>query len=107
VAQGYDPHAFLYWSPASLALVAVPSDGPYDGSFGGGGVYGGSAGAASAVAAYQIGVGGQLTRTATLHHGTDLATRSVVIGSQVWAVTSGGIVTADVGDLPATTWHPY
>ncbi len=97
VAQGYDPHAFLYWSPVNLALVAVPSDGTYTGSGGG----------SSAVAAYQIGAGGQLTRTATLSHGTDLATRSVVIGSQVWAITSGGVVTADLTDLPATTWHPY
>jgi hypothetical protein len=97
VAQGYDPHAFLYWAPVNLALVAVPSDATYAGSVGG----------SSAIAAYQIGASGQLTRTATLSHGTDLATRSVVIGSQVWAITSGGVVTANLTDLPATTWHSY
>jgi uncharacterized secreted protein with C-terminal beta-propeller domain len=97
VAQGYDPHAFLYWAPVNLALVAVPSDATYAGSVGG----------SSAIAAYQIGASGQLTRTATLSHGPDLATRSVVIGSQVWAITSGGVVTANLTDLPATTWHSY
>jgi hypothetical protein len=70
-------------------------------------MYTGLGGDSSAVAAYQISASGQLTRTATLSHGTDVATRSVVIGNEVWAVTSGGIMTADLTDLPATTWHPY
>jgi hypothetical protein len=97
VAPGYDPHAFLYWAPADLALVAVPSDQPsYDGSNSGAGV-----------AAYQIGGSGALTRTATLAHGTLRATRSVVIGSQVWAVTPAGVITTNLTDLPATTWHSY
>ena len=97
VAQGYDPHAFLYWPPANLALVAVPSDQPsyYEGNVGAG------------VAAYQIGGSGALTRTATLAHGTLPATRSVVIDSQVWAVTGAGVITANLTDLPTTAWHPY
>jgi hypothetical protein len=107
VAQGYDPHAFLYWAPVDLALLAVPSDGTYPGSGGASSMYTGLGGDSSAVAAYQISASGQLTRTATLSHGTDVATRSVVIGNEVWAVTSGGIMTADLTDLPATTWHPY
>lgn len=93
-AQGYDPHAFLYWPPVDLALLALP-DGPEYG------------GAAVGVAAYQIGAGGSLTRTATLGHGSSAATRSVVIGDQVWVITGDGIVTAHLTDLPATTWHPY
>jgi hypothetical protein len=97
VAQGYDPHAFLYWAPADLALVSVPSDQPsYDGGAVGAGV-----------AAYQIGGGGALTRTATLAHGTLTATRSVVIGSQVWALTAAGVITANLTDLPAAAWHSY
>ena len=79
------------------ALVAVPSDRPsyYEGNVGAG------------VAAYQIGGSGALTRTATLAHGTLPATRSVVIDSQVWAVTAAGVITANLTDLPTTAWHPY
>lgn len=93
IGQGYDPHAFLYWAPAGLALLALPE--------------GGFAGTSSGVAAYQIGSGGTLTRTATLGHGTLPATRSVVIGDQVWVTTSGGVVTSPVTDLPASSWHSY
>jgi hypothetical protein len=96
VTQGYDPHAFLYWPGADLALVAVPEQGPYGPNGGGFGV-----------AAYQIGANGHLTRSATLAHGTDSATRSVVIDGQVWALTSAGVITADITDLPANTWHSY
>lgn len=97
VAQGYDPHAFLYWAPADLALVAVPSDQPA--------YYGSDVGAG--VAAYQIGGGGALTRTATLAHGSLPATRSIVVDNQVWALTPGGVITANLTDLPAVSWHPY
>lgn len=100
VAQGYDPHAFLYWPPVGLALLAVPDTGPYYSSVGSG------AGAAG-VAAYQIGSAGQLSRVATLGHGADTATRSVVINGQVWAVTAAGVVTAELTNLPASTWHSY
>lgn len=96
VGQGYDPHAFLYWPAADLALLAVPGDGPYGSSSGG-----------SGIAAYQIGATGHLTRSATLSHGTDPATRSIVVDGQVWAITTAGVVTADLTDLPATTWHSY
>ncbi|MGH9077786.1 MAG: beta-propeller domain-containing protein, partial [Acidimicrobiales bacterium] len=90
--QGYDPHAFLYWPPSDLALLALP-----------GGAYQGGAG----VAAYTIGAGGQLTRAATLGHGSAVATRSAVIGAQVWVVTATGIVTASLSDLATTAWHPF
>jgi hypothetical protein len=93
--QGYDPHAFLYWPPVGLALLAVPGD-----------QYGPDLGA-SGVAAYQIGAGGTLTRTATLGHGSESATRSVVIGDQVWVITTNGVVTSPITNLPATTWHSY
>lgn len=96
VDQGYDPHAFLFWPDANLALLAVPGDGPYGSSSGG-----------SGIAAYQIGASGQLTRSATLSHGTDPATRSIVVDGQVWAVTTAGVVTANLTDLPASTWHSY
>jgi hypothetical protein len=93
VAQGYDPHAFLFWSPTSLALVAVPDNGIDT--------------AASEVAAYQIGADGRLSRAATLGHDPNPATRSVVIGGVVWAVTDAGVVTANLTNLTATTWHGY
>lgn len=91
---GYDPHAFLYWAPANLALLASPQ---------GWGAYGPGAG----VAAYRVGPGGSLSRAATLGHGSVGASRSVVIGSQVWVVTAGGVITSDLSNLPAVAWHPY
>jgi hypothetical protein len=96
VAQGYDPHAFLYWSPLGLALVATPESqaGP-------------SGNSVTGVAAYEIAGDGKLARIATLGHGLDSADRSVVVGSQVWAVTDAGIVTSYLTDLPAMTWHSY
>ena len=93
MAQGYDPHAFLYWAATGLALLAVPD--------------GGYAGNPSGVAAYQIGSGGQLNRTATLGHDAETATRSLVIGDRVWVTTAGGVVTAAMTDLSATSWHSY
>lgn len=92
-SQGYDPHAFLYWPAVNLALIALPG--------------GESTGSSSGVAAYQIGSSGTLSRTATLGHGTESATRSVVIGDQVWVTTPDGVVTSNLTDLPATTWHSY
>ncbi|HET6963751.1 MAG TPA: beta-propeller domain-containing protein [Acidimicrobiales bacterium] len=91
---GYDPHAFLYWAPANLALLA-PSVG-WSGY-----------GPGSGLAAYKIGSGGGLSRAATLGHGSLNASRSLVIGSQVWVLTSAGVVTADLSDLGTTAWHPY
>jgi hypothetical protein len=96
VAGGYDPHAFLYWPETHLALVAVPGNGPDGPDI-----------APSGIAAYQVGAGGHLTRSAMLSHGSDTATRSVVIHGQVWALTSDGVMTADLTNLPATTWHAY
>ena len=89
---GYDPHAFLYWMPKNLAVLALPDIGG-----------GGQAGAA----AYRIGTGGSLTRAATLAHGGLTPTRSAVIGNALWAFTPGGVLVADLGNLHHTSWHPY
>jgi hypothetical protein len=115
--QGFDPHAFLYWPPVGLALIATPTGVSYGGPpvispGGGAGIStGGPAGVANSVggsvAAYQIGTDGHLSRTATLSHSNATATRSIVIGSSVWVITDSGIVTANLTDLPATTWRPY
>ena len=91
--QSYDPHAFLYWTPNDLALIAVPSANEPQ--------------SAAGVAAYHIGAKGNLGRAATLGHGTDLATRSLVIKGEVWVVTTAGVVTAALSALPASAWHPY
>ena len=91
--QAYDPHAFLYWAPSDLALIAVPSaNEPQSGA---------------GVAAYHIGAKGNLGPAATLGHGADLATRSLVIKGEVWVVTTAGVVTAALSALPASAWHPY
>lgn len=96
VAQGYDPHAFLYWPATDLALLAVPADGEY-----------GTTGLSSGIAAYQVGGSGQLTRTATLAHGSTSTTRSAVINGQVWAFSDAGVLTAGLSDLGTTAWHGY
>ncbi len=99
--QSFDPHAFVYWPPVQLALLAVPGGPP--GPSGPSGPSGGGTG----VAAYQVGSAGQLSRTATLGHGGETATRSLVLGDQVWVITADGVVTSPLTDLPATTWHAY
>ena len=93
---GYDPHAFLYWQPASLAVLSLPDNVGDPGGTGGTGA-----------AAYRIAGNGQLTRIATLAHGTFTPTRTAVIGSQVWAFTPGGVIVSDLPTLQATTWNPY
>ncbi|MGH3744074.1 MAG: beta-propeller domain-containing protein, partial [Mycobacteriales bacterium] len=92
-SQGYDPHAFLYWQPADLAVLAVPSD-----------VQGG---AADGAVAYRVAAGGGLTEIATLGHGTATTTRTAVIGDALWAFTPSGVVVAGLTSLGHTTWHPY
>lgn len=91
--QGYDPHAFLYWQPDHLAVLAVPS--------------GINNGQPTAAVAYQIATNGRLTRIATLGHGRLTTTRNTVIGSTVWAFTPAGIVVAKLTSLDHSTWHPY
>ncbi|HWE55013.1 MAG TPA: beta-propeller domain-containing protein [Acidimicrobiales bacterium] len=90
--SGYDPHAFLYWAPLNLALLAAPNSNNES---------------ASGVSAFQIGPSGGLTRTATLTHASDAATRSVVINGQLWVITTGGVITSELTNLPASTWHGY
>lgn len=90
--DGYDPHAFLYWEPSDLAVLALPQS--YDN------------GPAGAVA-YRIGTGGSITNLATLGHATLTTTRSAVIGNSLWAFTPGGVVTASLTSLDHSTWHPY
>jgi Beta propeller domain len=96
VAGGYDPHAFLWWPAADLALVAIPADDQY-----------GTNSLSSGIAAYQVAASGQLTRSATLSHGSTSTTRSAVIDGQVWAFSDSGVLTAGLTDLPASTWHGY
>lgn len=109
-AGGYDPHAFLYWQPASLAVLSVPN------------LYG----EATAAAAYRIGQGGTLRRLATFAHpvsgcgvskqgrrlecspsGTLVPDRTAVIGPNVWAFTPGGVLVAPLAHLSTAAWHPY
>ena len=91
--QTYDPHAFVYWAPSDLALIAAPSSS--------------QAQSGAGVAAYRVGTTGSLSRAATLGHGMEIATRSLVLDGEVWVVTTGGVVTAALSNLPSGTWHPY
>jgi len=92
---GYDPHAFMYWPPAALAILSLP------------GIAAGPGPGPTGAAAYRIGQDGSLTRIATLAHGTFTPTRTAVIGTQVWAFTSSGVITSDLATLKATSWHRY
>lgn len=96
--QSYDPHAFLWWGPADLALLAVPGAPQVEAP---------GAPQAGSVAAYHVGGDGSLARRATLGHDLETATRSVVIGGQVWVVTGDGVVTAPLDNLTTSSWHPY
>jgi uncharacterized secreted protein with C-terminal beta-propeller domain len=96
VATGYDPHAFLWWPATNLALVSIPADDQY-----------GATGLGFGVAAFKVDASGRLTRSATLSHGSTSTTRSAVIDNKVWAFGDSGVLTANLTDLPATTWHGY
>jgi uncharacterized secreted protein with C-terminal beta-propeller domain len=91
--QGYDPHAFLYWQPDHLAVLAVPDGINND--------------APTAAVAYQIATNGHLTKIATLGHDALTTTRTAVIGNAVWAFTPAGIAVANLTSLDRNNWHPY
>lgn len=90
VAQGYDPHAFLYWAPDDLAFVATPGVNN-----------------ATGVSAYRVSPTGQLTLVASLSHTGLSADRTVVVGSDAWAVTGGGVVLAALPSLASPQWVAY
>lgn len=91
--QGYDPHAFLYWQPDHLAVLAVP-DGINNR-------------AAATAEAYRVGTAGSLTKIASLGHDGVTTSRTTVVGDTVWAFTSAGIAVANLSSLDHNTWHPY
>ncbi len=104
VAGGYDPHAFLYWAPAGLALLAVDSTPPV---YPGGPMLYPIQTGGSGLAAYRIAGDGTLGRVATLAHDQLPASRSIVIANQVWALTPAGVITAGLPDLGSSAWHSY
>ncbi len=100
--EGYDAHAFTWWAPANLAILAIPPA-----SFYGSGMQpvGGLPGAGAV--AYHIGSDGHLAQVGVLTHGDMTTTRTAVIGNEVWAFTAGGVILANLSSLQSATWHPY
>jgi hypothetical protein len=88
---GYDPHAFLYWPPAALAVLAVPN----------------STASTTGAAGYRISSSGDLSRLTSLAHGALTPTRTAVIGNDLWAFTTGGVIVSSLATLHIHNWHPY
>jgi hypothetical protein len=83
----FDPHAFLSWPAAKLAVVAVPNG--------------------RGAVAVRIGSAGTLSRLATLNHGRLSPSRTLVVGSNVWAVNTTGVIVSPLPDLNTAGWRPY
>lgn len=96
-AVEWDPHAFLYWEDASIAVVPVSDWSSYDGEFG--------------AVVLDIGTG-TLTEAAWIDHsaaGGDVYSqeirRSLVIGSQLWTLSNAGLQSNQLGgDYESTAW---
>ncbi|MDA1362278.1 beta-propeller domain-containing protein [Glycomyces luteolus] len=93
----WDPHAFLYWEDASIAVLPAANWGSYDGEFG----------------AVVLSVGDtELTEAAWIEHSeTDVdpystqILRTIVIGSQLWTLSNAGLQSNQLGGTyEPTAW---
>jgi uncharacterized secreted protein with C-terminal beta-propeller domain len=96
-AVEWDPHAFLYWEDASIAVVPVSDWSSYDGEFG--------------AVVLDIGTD-SLTEAAWIDHSaaggevySQEIRRSLVIGSQLWTLSNAGLQSNQLGgDYESTAW---
>ncbi|WP_218951973.1 beta-propeller domain-containing protein [Amycolatopsis anabasis] len=84
-----DPHAFLYWPPTGLLVVPVT----------------GSAGGALVLRLS----GGTFTEAGTVRHpgGSAQIRRAVVLGNELWTVSSSGVRVDEGGGLAQLAWVPF
>ncbi len=80
----FDPHAFLFWPATGLMVVPIR---------------------AGALALRVSGSGLQQAGDLTPRGGALL--RSLVIGTTLWTVSTGGLAAADLGSLAPQAWLPY
>ena len=80
----YDHHAFLFWPATGLMVVPIR---------------------AGALALRVSGSGLQQAGDLTPRGGALL--RSLVIGTTLWTVSTGGLAAADLGSLAPQAWLPY
>lgn len=87
----FDHHAFLYWRPASLAVLPVQiSKGPFTGAI-----------------AFRVGRK-NLEQLGRIAHPADAAVRrSVVVGDRLYTVSERGVEANDVATLAVESWLPF
>jgi len=105
----FDPHAFLWWEPAGLALVPVTTYDPSGPSFAG-------------VVGYGVGTRTIAERGRISHPNQDKASgsdassrypyrpqieRSVIVGSRIFTISQAGVMASDVGTLGAGAFAPF
>jgi uncharacterized secreted protein with C-terminal beta-propeller domain len=86
----YDPHAFLYWPAKGLLVVPVMSD------YGAGGAL-----------VLHLGDAG-FTELGTVRHPGDAVRRAIVIGDDLWTISSTGLmVTTPEAGVAQEAWVPF
>jgi hypothetical protein len=80
----FDPHAFLFWPATGLMVVPI------------------RAGAL----ALRV-TGNALQKAGDLDPKGGALLRSLVVGTTLWTVTTGGLAAADLGSLTEQAWLPY
>ena len=91
----FDPHAFLYWPAARLAVLPV--------------LPGTAAGPQRGAGALVLRVGdGRLDPVGTVRHPQDVTIRrSLVVGDTLWTVSDLGARAVAVADLADRGWVPF
>ncbi|MCF2525981.1 beta-propeller domain-containing protein [Yinghuangia soli] len=118
-----DPHAFLYWPATGILVIPLQTVGaPGSGSASNGSSTGGSTGgsgpaqiapdrayAPSSQALVLKLQGGSFTEVGKIQHpgGYSQMRRSVVIGDDLWTVSTKGVMVNGLGDLAQRAWVPF
>lgn len=94
---GFDPRAFLWWAPESVAVLPIERFGP----------------AVSAPEGHEAGItvldiaDGGIRQRATVTQQGRFASRALVVQGRLWSVFDGGVATSTFQDPAAATFHPF
>lgn len=97
-AVEFDSHAFLYWSPAKLAVMPIEITDEI-----GRGRFAGAIG-------FRAGPGAGVGPVTRLSHGQQAEIpilRALVIGDRLYTMSDRGLMTSDVRTLAKTDWLPF